>query len=281
MYNSEILDQTFTLDFDFRGFYTITYTDIEGNYQSSIMDGETLTVDFGENAPDKLLVYMSDTRLTDQEYTYQNNVLTLTNVNGNIRILSYLPSEYQEIAYIESTGTQWIDTGVFPTNNTKLETKVEATQNKIYSIPFGASDTGHYSGNFNMYFFLRGGKARFDFSDNINAYSLDTLSIKEKYVIVKDGQLNYINGATKQFKGKSPIALFARHRNYTTSSVVEDFFVGKMYYVKIWENNKLIRELIPCYRMSDNKPGMYDVVGRQFYTNSGTGVDFTLGPEVE
>lgn len=35
----------------------------------------------------------------------------------------------------------------------------------------------------------------------------------------------------------------------------------------------------PCYRKSDNKPGMYDIVSGQFFTNQGTG-EFLTGPVV-
>lgn len=38
-------------------------------------------------------------------------------------------------------------------------------------------------------------------------------------------------------------------------------------------------ELIPCYRKSDGKIGMYDTVGKRFLTNAGTGL-FTKGPDV-
>ena len=34
---------------------------------------------------------------------------------------SRLPSEFQEVEYIESSGTQYIDTGFLPTINTKIE----------------------------------------------------------------------------------------------------------------------------------------------------------------
>jgi len=52
--------------------------------------------------------------------------------------------------------------------------------------------------------------------------------------------------------------------------------------VKWWIFTKtitLLVDLVPCYRKSDNKPGMYDKVHNTFYTNVGTG-DFTVGPDV-
>ena len=53
----------------------------------------------------------------------------------------------------------------------------------------------------------------------------------------------------------------------------------KMYNLKIYQANKLTNEYIPCYRKTDNKAGLYDLVNGKFYTNDGTG-EFILGGEV-
>ena len=49
------------------------------------------------------------------------------------------------------------------------------------------------------------------------------------------------------------------------------YFVGDIYYCKIYQNNALVRDLIPVIRNSDNVIGLYDTVNKKFYTNSGTG----------
>ena len=46
------------------------------------------------------------------------------------------------------------------------------------------------------------------------------------------------------------------------------------------ENEELVRNFIPCKRIIDNKPGLYDLVNNLFYTNQGTGDDFIAGPDV-
>ena len=55
--------------------------------------------------------------------------------------------------------------------------------------------------------------------------------------------------------------------------------------VKIWkasiiQEGKLERNFIPCYRKSDFKPGMYDLVYGVFYPNVGTN-EFIIGPVVK
>ena len=47
-------------------------------------------------------------------------------------------------------------------------------------------------------------------------------------------------------------------------------FKGKIYEFKLYDNDILVRNFIPCYRKIDNVPGMYDVVNGVFYTNAGT-----------
>ena len=56
-------------------------------------------------------------------------------------------------------------------------------------------------------------------------------------------------------------------------------FVGRLFFASLYSNHVKVADLVPCYRKSDNKPGMYDLVNNVFYTNQGGG-DFTVGPDV-
>lgn len=47
-------------------------------------------------------------------------------------------------------------------------------------------------------------------------------------------------------------------------------------YYKMWSDSDLVRYYIPVRRASDNAIGMYDLVGKQFYANSGS-TAFTYG----
>ena len=48
---------------------------------------------------------------------------------------------------------------------------------------------------------------------------------------------------------------------------------------KISDWTTLVRDLVPCYRKSDGEIWLYDLVGKQFYTNAGTGT-FTKWSDV-
>lgn len=51
-----------------------------------------------------------------------------------------------------------------------------------------------------------------------------------------------------------------------------------MYSCKIYDNETLVRNFVPCKNAS-GAVGLYDTVGAQFYANAGTGT-FTAGPEI-
>ena len=52
-----------------------------------------------------------------------------------------------------------------------------------------------------------------------------------------------------------------------------------LYGGKIYDNNILVRNFVPCYRKADNAIGLYDIVNKQFYDNNGTG-RFVKGEDV-
>ncbi|MBQ9071681.1 MAG: hypothetical protein IJY25_00790, partial [Bacilli bacterium] len=85
-YNSSNTSYNLNLDFNFKAAYNVTYTDItvEDTYPSIILETDTLVVDLGENAPSSIKVLMSEAEITN--YTYENGVLTIPNVSGNIEI---------------------------------------------------------------------------------------------------------------------------------------------------------------------------------------------------
>jgi hypothetical protein len=54
---------------------------------------------------------------------------------------------------------------------------------------------------------------------------------------------------------------------------------NRWYYVKIWQWNAQVRDLVPCYRKSDSVIWMYDTVNDVFYTNDWSWT-FTKWPDV-
>lgn len=50
---------------------------------------------------------------------------------------------------------------------------------------------------------------------------------------------------------------------------------AKLYDMKIKIDGETVRDLVPCYRKTDDEAGLYDLAQGEFLTNSGTG-SFTI-----
>lgn len=211
-----------------------------------------------------------------------NTALTLTNALADglnyVKLFGgteqrNLPSGYTQVEYLESSGTQYIDTGVVPTKNTKIEIR---NIQKSTDTSFGVAGQ--------LYAFNTGGNNYYSFGGAPNAGTFTgayLINLDATIVMSKDDGL-VINGQqvvafsdVSDFTTDLTFWLFAR--NNTT----ESYKMGtqRTYYFKMWNNGALIRNLIPCKRNSDNVLGMYDTVTDTFLTNAGTGT-FTAGSDV-
>lgn len=192
-----------------------------------------------------------------------------------------LPDGYTQVEYLESTGTQYIDTNFIPNQDTRIEVKIktknigglsnkavfgsrETVSSKNYSVILG-------SGTQNIWWVGYGTEA----INTNNSALRDTL-----YKIEKNKNVTILNGsvlATNQpqtFTCSSNLYLFCMdQRGPMYYSNIE------LYYCKIWDNGVLVRNMIPCKNPS-NVAGMYDTVNGVFYTNAGTGT-FNTGPVVD
>lgn len=174
-----------------------------------------------------------------------------------------LPSGYQQVEYIQSTGTQYIDTGYKIAENSKLQVDIAIESENI----MGFSDL-----NNSWYAVLRYDRCSFLSSNDVyytssilNERKTVTLS-KEQGVV--DDNVFYENFNVGTTRSEYTFHLFAAKISWSTQL---DFMKCKLYSFKVWEDNVLIMDFVPCYRKSDNVAGMYDTVNDIFYTNSGTG----------
>lgn len=194
-------------------------------------------------------------------------------VYGNTK-QQILPDGYTQVDYIESSGTQYIDTSFTPDSNTKYDIKVTPTTN-ITTTSYFISAFGDSKRN-NIYS-TNGKKASAGYG-SVYKNTSTLLDTNTTYNFILDKNKFYINGELTEtlneetFENTANSTLFAQNTNGSISNYSEI----KLHYCKIYDNDVLVRNFIPCYRNSDNEIGLYDLVNNVFYTNQGTGT-FSYG----
>jgi len=188
-----------------------------------------------------------------------------------------LPVEYTQVDYIQSSGTQYIDTGY---------TFINATQKLEFNFTPLLIGDYRVCGSY-----ISGHKGMIVQPRQTNMIEVGSLSITpdfdmlvntnyEVYLEAKNGSYDFkLNSNTKtgSYGSRDAITnlshyIFGVHQ---TSGITNAASMN-LYYYKMYDNDVLVRDMIPCYRNSDNEVGLYDLVNGVFYTNAGTGV-FTYG----
>ena len=196
-----------------------------------------------------------------------------------------IPQGFTRVEYLESSGTQYINTGIVPTTTTEIRMGIE-----VPTIPSGTRIWGGTNiandGNA-TYAILRkeSNNSNFNFRvsyDDIIYCSLDT---NKKYDIIMNEygsrklivSGNDIGTFTGTVSTNIPMYLFARNTSGTAETQYS--FNTKLYYFSIKDSNGvLVRDLIPCIDPL-GVPCMYDLVGKKPYYNLGTGT-FTTGRQI-
>lgn len=193
--------------------------------------------------------------------------------NGNIYLqYSQLPADYTHLEYIQSNGSQYIDTHYIPTVYTTVALKLNPQVIQDSAI-FGSEWA--LNGFFLMFY---DAKFRWHSSDAANSA---TITENMDYTVKADVSGFDVNGTPYASTEGAPVARPIRIFSTTvpgggSSSNRKGSF--KLYYFSAYESGRLMLCMVPVKRNSDNALGMYDILGGEFYGNGGTG-DFTAGPE--
>ena len=194
-----------------------------------------------------------------------------------IEFISRLPQGYQEVEYIESSGTQYIDTGYKPTsNNLRVVCDFEYTADHSASSVFGSESSGKYS-------IVPWGAPEFYVGSSTQLLA-QTTALNTKYALdahANAGTLTVsLNGTTNSASYSGSILTTVNMGIFCNivAGVASQFCSMKLYAMYIYDNSNLVRDFVPCYRKSDNVAGLYDLVNNVFYTNAGSGV-FAVGAD--
>lgn len=186
--------------------------------------------------------------------------------------LSYLlPPEYQLVEYIESTGTQYINSGYKIVSGDYVEVHGQLTATQSSNEFCGVSS--YASG---PRFLIQGSNAnKIEFNNGTNVLSSSAVSLNTDLIITVGTQFT-VNGSVVNTSSINtttrPLYLFGENNIGTAGS----FGKVRMQYMLIKKNGVTQREFYPCYRKSDSVAGLYDIENGVFYTNAGSG-SFVVG----
>ena len=191
-----------------------------------------------------------------------------------IEITSRLPSNYQEVEYIQSSGTQYIDTGYIVNASDTISWEFTAmipSQSEAFMgangyLQFHVTSSGVGVSTLNASGLGAKKTFRIDFSNSVTQLYIDNTLVETKNW---SGSYNGTNVKLGIFKLGD-----ADNGWHTTISPVSCTLYE--YAINIGENE--VSRCVPCYRKADNVAGLYDLVNNVFYTNAGSGV-FAVGAD--
>ncbi len=210
-------------------------------------------------------------KLSNEEYTKANNNLDeILYQSQNV-----LPDTYQEVEYLEASGTQYIDTGV--NGDCLVELDCQGTlKNTVSQIAIGSyTSIGSFFGQY-----LSTGKYGFSNNEGLTNVDYDERAMFNIHFSSLQSSVT-VNNQTYTVDVLDP-----NENNYTLFRAKEKanknyyYANAKIYSCKISKDGILVRNFIPCYRKLDNETGMYDTVNNVFYTNEGEG-EFIVGADVD
>ena len=192
---------------------------------------------------------------------------------------SRLPEGYTELTYIESTGTQYADTGFKPNQDTRVTLDTQITDTAIRHL-FGARTTS----TTNMFFVacMSATSFRADYGSEQKTFSVG--NVLNRTVIDCNKNVVTIGGTSQTYTKAtfSPNLNMLLFTDNTGGNVTADTYKAKMklYSCQIYDNGTLVRDYVPCINPS-GEVGLYDLVTKAFFGNSGMGVFIAGTPVVK
>ena len=181
------------------------------------------------------------------------------------------------IEYLESTGTQYINTEYTVTANSKFEIEYLLTDNPsdyqgiIYNSKSGVENSSIGISKYRSIIASEIGNFRIETPIEANKKQYTYIS-KEKIVVNNETYINnneFIYSSTSNNKGLSVFASTWSNTNYIY------YIKAQLYYLKIYDSDTLVRDYIPVID-STSRPCLFDKVGKECYYNQGTG-EFLYG----
>ena len=186
-----------------------------------------------------------------------------------------LPSDFQEVEYIQCTTTQYIESGIRYDINKDLVVEMEIQSTSTYGTGFGWDGGGQIGFATTT---TNNGTSTINFNGSYRTKVVHTIEkTASGSSIIQLSNESGSNSLTRTHPSLETYAtkgygIFTRFSQSSASSP----YGCRLFSFKATQDGVLIGHYIPCYRKSDYEIGLYDIIGQQFYTNDGTGT-FLMG----
>lgn len=188
-----------------------------------------------------------------------------------------LPDGYTQTAYIRATGTQYIDTGYIATSeNYRIKCGFYFDTIVNNTVPFGGgASTDIISvlirNSTIFHFYVGSGSVSATdvaITQGVN-YDMECWANNGIFTVILNGA-SYSGSYSGAINKDYSLFLFANNISGTPAS----FSSLRMTPFQIYDNDILVRDFVPCIN-PDGIVGAYDMVGKKFYGNDGTGTFIT------
>lgn len=207
--------------------------------------------------------------------------------NGTVESISYFDKVFwlkskkiynEELSYLQSTGTQYIDTEYIPNGNTAIEMLASGISASSFALSSGGTwfvggRQGYLNKAFGFYYNPSLQNLYYAFGNNMPSATYSSSLIygdNKKFYADKTGlyvnDSKVVSAASTTFTSPSSLFLFGLNNNGTPASHTS----YKIHYCKIYDNGKLVRDFIPVLDLN-NIPCMYDKVTNTIFENNGNG----------
>ena len=187
-----------------------------------------------------------------------------------------------EVEYLESTGTQWIDTGVYGAYNRGTEIDFAVTSIQSEKGIFGCR------GFPRQCIILAGDYFRYDLgSGSTYRYEQTTarrvVSYNPSSHVVTDsvyGVFRWDDSPSEFSETPDTMTIFADKRDGAIVSASRITSM-RLYGFRVWDSSGNLLDVIPVRftnELGESEGAMYDRVSGQLFRNAGTGA-FTIGPD--
>lgn len=210
----------------------------------------------------------------DMDYGTQYSKIDKSYINVSNRQIASFSNSYYALEYIESNGTQYINTGFTPNQNSAISIDVQCSgEHSTHAALCSARPTTSTSTNTIMIFLLNGTAWNVDRGTNSNRTAFSTVSLTDRisvdlnkhHMSFNKGEIVHNFSSTDTFTCGGPLALLYdySHSQYPMKA--------RLFGCKVWDNDTLIRDYVPALRISDGMAGLYDKVNFTFYTDAAGG----------